>query len=114
MDWLFCLQTGLLPAPSAAASTEDQTDKVGRHILAPKQELTVRRGDAFITFFPENTQRLTYGIDDSKEAPIIGKQWFSWAPSEDEHYRWVIAPARTYAASLQVCLRMTPTLHLHF
>lgn len=92
-----------MPAQSREAAKDDRTDKASRHILAPKKELTVCREDAFITFFPENTQRLTYGIDESREASIIGKQWFSWAPSEDQHYRWGIAPARTYAPSLQVC-----------
>lgn len=98
------LQTQLCPAQSIAPSKDARTDKVTRKVLAPKKELTLRREDAFITFFPEGTQRLTYGIDHLKEAPIIGKQWFSWAPAEDKHYRWHIAPARTYAASLQVGL----------
>ena len=97
------MQTGLMPAQSREPAKDNRTDKVSRHILAPKKELTVRREDAFITFFPEKTQRLTYGLDETREAPIIGKQWFSWAPSEDLHYRWGIAPARTYAPSLQVC-----------
>lgn len=103
MLWLE-MQTGLVPAQSLEPAKDSRTDKASRHMLAPKKELTVRREDAFITFFPENTQRLTYGIDESREAAIIGKQWFSWAPSEDQHYRWGIAPARTYAPSLQVCL----------
>ena len=103
-----CLQTGLAPAQSLGPAKDNRTDKASKHILAPKKELTVRREDAFITFFPESTQRLTYGIDESREAPIIGKQWFSWAPSEDQHYRWGIAPARTYAPSLQVCLLFSP------
>ena len=98
------LQTQLCPAQSIAPSKDARSDKVTRKVLAPKKELTLRRGDAFITFFPEGTQRLTYGIDHLQEAPIIGKQWFSWAPAEDKHYRWHIAPARTYAASLQVGL----------
>lgn len=62
----------------------------------------MRRQDAFITLFPEATQRLTYGIDYTDESEVIGKQWFTWAPSEDQHYRWVIAPARTFATSVQV------------
>ena len=98
------VQTQLCPAQSIEPSKDARTDKVSRKVLAPKKELTLRRGDAFITFFPEGVQRLTYGIDHLKEAPIIGKQWFSWAPAEDKHYRWHIAPARTYAASLQVGL----------
>ena len=108
------LQTGLMPAQRLEPSKDSRTDKVNRHILAPKKELTVRREDAFITFFPESTQRLTYGIDESREALIIGKQWFSWAPSEDDHYRWQIAPARTYAPSLQVCMLFPSRCKLSF
>ena len=99
------MQTGLVPATSTKPAKDGRTDKATRYVLAPKEELTLRRGDAFIQFFPEATSRLTYGIDHTQEAPIIGKQWFSWAPSEDQHYRWQIAPARTYAASLPVCGR---------
>ena len=97
------LQAQLCPAQSATPPKDGRTEKVPRKILAPKKEVTLRRGDAFITFFPEGTQRLTYGIDHLQDAPIIGKQWFSWAPADGQHYRWHIAPARTYAASLQVC-----------
>lgn len=97
-----CLQTGLVPAQLREPGKDGRTDKATRHFLAPKQQLTVRRDDAFITFFPENTQRLTYGIDESREATIIGKQWMSWSPGEDHHFRWAIAPARSYYPSLQV------------
>ncbi|KAL0042919.1 hypothetical protein WJX79_003736 [Trebouxia sp. C0005] len=107
LGWAIDLhQTQLCPAQSIAPSKDARSDKVTRKVLAPKKELTLRRGDAFITFFPEGTQRLTYGIDHLQEAPIIGKQWFSWAPAEDKHYRWHIAPARTYAASLQAIMSM--------
>ena len=97
------LQTGLAPAQTLEPGKDSRTDKAIRHVLAPKEQLTVRRDDAFITFFPEGTQRLTYGIDESREATIIGKQWMSWSPGEDHHYRWAIAPARSYHPSLQVC-----------
>ena len=97
------LQAQLCPAQGATPPKDGRTEKIPKKILAPKKEVTLRRGDAFITFFPEGTQRLTYGIDHLQEAPIIGKQWLSWAPADGQHYRWHIAPARTYAASLQVC-----------
>lgn len=102
--WWLPLQTGLVPAQTLEPGKDSRTDKVIRHVLAPKKQLTVRRDDAFITFFPEGTQRLTYGIDESREATIIGKQWMSWSPGEDHHYRWAIAPARSYHPSLQVCV----------
>lgn len=71
--------------------------------MEPKALLTVRGQDgSFVSFFPDQQTRLTYGIDHLAEAPIIGKQWLSWSPDDDEHYRWAIAPARTYAPSLEV------------
>ena len=56
----------------------------------------VREGDAFVTFYPEKAQRVTCGINHIGEAMIIGKQWMSWAPAEDEPYRWSLSPARSY------------------
>ena len=63
---------------------------------------------AFISFMPDNATRLSYGINHAAEAPIIGSQWFSWSPDDGEHYRWAIAPARTFAPSLEVCKRLIP------
>lgn len=63
------------------------------------------KGDAFITFYPSDTLKISCGVDHAKEAPIIGRQWFSWAPFEDEHFRWLISPARTFYKSPKVgCL----------
>ncbi len=62
----------------------------------------VREGDAFVTFYPERAQRVTCGIDHIGEAMIIGKQWMSWAPAEDEPYRWSLSPARNYYTHPQV------------
>lgn len=111
------MQVGLIPAQFADDEEREdaRTDKASRHVLAPKDPLTVRKEDAFITFFPEETHRITYGIDE-KEAEVIGKQWFCWAPAEDQHYRWQIAPARSYAPSLQVRSSSTsfrPCLSVH-
>lgn len=64
--------------------------------------VTVSRGDAFITFYPSDTLKISCGVDHAKEAPIIGRQWFSWAPFQDDHYRWIIAPARTFYKSMKV------------
>ena len=66
------------------------------------QMVTVSRGDAFITLYPSDTLKLSCGVDHAKEAPIIGRQWFSWAPFQDDHYRWIIAPARTFYKSMKV------------
>ena len=98
------LQVGacLAKSPPDKSKTTVREQKHNRLIPAPAQIVTVQRQDAFITLFPEDTQRLTYGIDYSDESEVIGKQWFTWAPSEDQHYRWQIAPARTFATSVQV------------
>ena len=64
--------------------------------------VTVSRGDSFITFYPSDTLKISCGVDHAKEAPIIGRQWFSWAPFQDDHYRWIVAPARTFYRSMKV------------
>ena len=66
------------------------------------QMVTVSRGDAFITFYPSDTLKVSCGVDHAAEAPIIGRQWFSWAPFQDDHYRWVIAPAKAFYKSMKV------------
>ena len=66
------------------------------------QMVTVSKGDSYITLYPSNTLKISCGVDHAKEAPIIGRQWFSWAPFEDEHYRWLISPARTFFTSMKV------------
>ena len=71
-------------------------------LQAPTSVVMVREGDAFVTFYPEKAQRVTCGIDHIGEAMIIGKQWMSWAPAEDEPYRWSLSPARSYYTHPQV------------
>ena len=66
------------------------------------QMVTVSKGDAFITLYPSDTLKISCGVDHFKEAPVIGRQWFSWAPYEDAHYRWIISPARTFFKSMKV------------
>ena len=66
------------------------------------QMVSVSSGDSFITLYPSNTLKISCGVDHAVEAPIIGRQWFSWAPFHDDHYRWIIAPARTFYKSMKV------------
>lgn len=81
-----------------AASTSDSDAKdsasprraVPRLVLRPSKPLTVTRGSSFIQFVPEDTFRLTVGVDAHQQAPVIGKQWFSWCMFEDMHYKWVL------------------------
>ncbi|KAL6770902.1 hypothetical protein ACKKBF_B33170 [Auxenochlorella protothecoides x Auxenochlorella symbiontica] len=60
--------------------------------LSPPQPLTVGDGDAFITFYPGDVMKLTAGVE--FEAPAIGRQWHTWSPDQDEHFRYEVAPAR--------------------
>lgn len=98
------MQAGTCLARSMPEQSKDHVreQKHSRQIAAPAEPITVRRQDAFISLYPEGVQRLTYGIDYSDESEVIGKQWFTWAPAEDQHYRWQIAPARTFATCVQV------------
>ena len=91
----------------------------------------MRDGESFITYYPGPTSRVTgaqpaclhwplfwasarglqpallgpmcaVGVDCSAEAPVIGCQWFTWSPEGSEHFRWALAPARTFFASAEV------------
>ena len=60
--------------------------------------MVVRQDDSFVMLMPEETMRLTVGID-HKEHKVIGKQWMSWCIFEDQHYRFEVAGARQYYES---------------
>ncbi len=68
---------------------------VPRLVLRRSTPLTVTRGSSFIQFVPEDTFRLTVGVDAHQQAPVIGKQWFSWCMFEDMHYKWVLTARST-------------------
>ena len=61
-----------------------------------------------MAFYPAegNVTRVSAGVDAAEAAPVIGRQWFSWAPSDggNDHYRWAVAPARTFYRNLEVGL----------
>ncbi|PSC74552.1 UDP-3-O-[3-hydroxymyristoyl] N-acetylglucosamine deacetylase 2 [Micractinium conductrix] len=89
---------GLRAAPAAADATAP------RGIASPDEVVTVRDGEAFITFYPGPSARVTVGVDCAVEAPVIGRQWFSWSPDDagyhaGEHFKLTLAPARTFYAS---------------
>lgn len=51
--------------------------------------------------------RPAVGVDCAVEAPVIGRQWFSWSPDDagyhaGEHFKLTLAPARTFYASTAV------------
>ena len=69
----------------------------------PQYQITepiwVRYEDAFVAALPAPELRFTYGID--FELSAIGKQWFSWSPTEDP-FAEAIAPARTFGLAHQI------------
>jgi len=69
--------------------------------------ITLNSNDSFISYYPDTSSKITVGIDLSKDAPIIGKQWFSYNIFEDDHYKWEIAPARMYINSLDQLYKAT-------
>lgn len=93
-----------------------QLELVQRCALRPQKPVVVRQEDAFVMLMPEETMRLTVGID-HKEHEVIGKQWKSWCIFEDHHYRFEVAGARQYYESPEevgVCrstVYLTPPRH---
>ena len=67
--------------------------------LQCEQELTVREGEAFVSFVPQADQLLTAGLDYALEAPIIGRQWHTWSSIHDPHFYFEISPARAFHTS---------------
>ena len=45
-----------------------------------KETISVRRGDAFVTAYPSDVLRVSYGIDFAARSRAIGAQWFTWSP----------------------------------
>lgn len=103
MGWALDIQfAGLRPAPAPGTPEDtplEQIDLVPRLALRPQRPIVVRDGVSFVMLMPEDTMRITVGIDHAREAPIIGKQWFSWCLYEDLHYRYELAGARQYMES---------------
>eukprot|EP00192_Tetraselmis_astigmatica_P005761 CAMPEP_0117668812 /NCGR_PEP_ID=MMETSP0804-20121206/11766_1 /TAXON_ID=1074897 /ORGANISM="Tetraselmis astigmatica, Strain CCMP880" /LENGTH=522 /DNA_ID=CAMNT_0005476763 /DNA_START=111 /DNA_END=1679 /DNA_ORIENTATION=+ len=102
--WTMQIQMiGLRPAPQSPSNP----DPIEKLVPRPQEIVTVRNEDKFITFYPgELIERITYGIDFSAEASVIGKQWFTWARREDDHYSVAVGSARTFAASIDMVERM--------
>ncbi|KAG2485268.1 hypothetical protein HYH03_015943 [Edaphochlamys debaryana] len=102
------LQAEKAQARAAAGGAEGEDEGEGEEaelpgvrklVLRPKEVVSVHRGASFITLYPEDTFRLTAGLDRHVEAPVIGKQWKSWAMWEDMHYKHALAEARSFVSS---------------
>ncbi|KAK9820752.1 hypothetical protein WJX74_011056 [Apatococcus lobatus] len=89
-----------------AVRLSEPTDAAERLVLNLKQPITVQKGNSFISLYPSDRPRLTVGLDHHIDAPIIGKQWVTWCPLEDEHFRWTIGAARWYAPTGQHLVAM--------
>ena len=101
MGW--CIEIQLAGVRAATLPSSGAT--VGRRQLAPQQPVTVMAGDAFISYVPTGTTKITAGVDHTAESSFVGRQWFNWVPDVDDHFRWLVAPARHFAPSLEVCSR---------
>lgn len=103
LGWVLEIQkAGLREAPSSSGDNRSH-----RTAPNPQDMLTVSDGDAFVSFYPGKTARVTAGVDHTAEA--IGRQWFTWGPADstqadnyDNHYRWEVAPARKVFPSAEV------------
>ncbi|MGF1512813.1 MAG: UDP-3-O-acyl-N-acetylglucosamine deacetylase [Elainellaceae cyanobacterium] len=70
-----------------------------RDIRCLDQPVHLQDGEAWLTAFPADQCRFTYGID--FDLPAIGNQWHSWSPAV-EPFKDAIAPARTFAIAHQI------------
>lgn len=68
-----------------------------RPIRQLNQPLAVYEGDAFVMALPAPETRFSYGVD--FDSPAIGKQWYSFQPSE---FAKEIASARTFGFADQI------------
>lgn len=106
MMWALEIQkSGLVDAPVSPSSSRPA------RIAAAPEEVIVVQGEngSFVTFYPGVETAVTAGVDFEKEAPAIGRQWYSWktgdsTPEDDYygHYRWNIAPSRPCFPSVEV------------
>ncbi|MEL6352892.1 MAG: UDP-3-O-acyl-N-acetylglucosamine deacetylase [Cyanobacteria bacterium J06627_28] len=79
-----------------------QAQSAGRKVRLPVSEpISVQSGDAWVTAYPSETLRFSYGID--FELAAIGNQWHSWSPDlAGEDFASAIAPARTFGLAHQI------------
>lgn len=131
MGW--CIETQIVGVTPAVATTsfsssapdateQEQPSSRGYPKTAPifTNTIVTYKNDAFIAYHPTTTttttavksgSKITVGVDMSEDAPIIGKQWFTWVPpiSDDanpkagggeDHFRWQLSPARACFASI--------------
>jgi UDP-3-O-[3-hydroxymyristoyl] N-acetylglucosamine deacetylase len=107
LGWTLEVQkSGVVEASAGGAAPGPRTAP------APQEMITVRdpTGDGFISFYPGLQPRITAGVDHAAESHLVGRQWFTWGPSDstpddnfERHWRWQVAPARvTYPSRAAV------------
>lgn len=93
--WIEAISLG-----ATAGSHYTQAQSADRQIRSPLTALlSVQSGDAWVTAYPSETLRFSYGID--FELSAIGNQWHSWSPTDDD-FACEVAPARTFGLAHQI------------
>eukprot|EP00199_Chlamydomonas_sp_CCMP681_P000968 CAMPEP_0119108170 /NCGR_PEP_ID=MMETSP1180-20130426/13506_1 /TAXON_ID=3052 ORGANISM="Chlamydomonas cf sp, Strain CCMP681" /NCGR_SAMPLE_ID=MMETSP1180 /ASSEMBLY_ACC=CAM_ASM_000741 /LENGTH=516 /DNA_ID=CAMNT_0007093759 /DNA_START=29 /DNA_END=1576 /DNA_ORIENTATION=+ len=87
--------------------SDDSDELVVRMAPCLVDPLTVHDGRAFISYVPENTQRVSAGVDWKEQTDMIGRQWFSWCLYEDLPFRFELAPARRYLPTVESVTGLT-------
>ena len=93
----FCYHAARVGVVKATAEGAPEGAESERSAWRLDEPVTVTRGDAFISLYPDAVTKLTYGIDFTYKSRAIGKQWESWTPTEDGRFADVLARARTFA-----------------
>jgi UDP-3-O-[3-hydroxymyristoyl] N-acetylglucosamine deacetylase len=90
------------PRPDARGPPPPKTiPSVGRPITVRDPAPPASNTGGFLTYIPGLRPELSSGVGAPPDVPVIGRQWFSWAPGGGVHYRWALAPARDWAPSVR-------------
>ena len=101
LGWLAAIGSNL-------GAENQQLQSADRRWRSPvSQIVSVQDGDAWVTAYPSDTLRFTYGIDFDLSA--IGSQWYSWSPGAEpgstafsSGFAKEVAPARTFGLAHQI------------
>lgn len=103
LGWCIEIQVaGMRPAPIRFSDEvpDGQTAVVQRDVIMPSKAIAVQDDEGWITFFPGPFPKVTFGVDHRLVAPVIGEMWYTWH-SDEQHFRYSLAPARAYVESIQ-------------
>ncbi len=97
LGWLMAID----PAGETANWRSQSASK--RHRQAVSELISVSAGDAWVTAYPSEALRFSYGID--FELAAIGNQWHSWSPRPETlaaDFAREVAPARTFGLATHI------------